>query len=186
MLLYRVFPHLASAGVGDPGHPSFVHPDQGAGRWDNPDLYRALYVATTAEAAIGETFAHLGYWRRAMLDFPSIPDSQRDLVVYELDEENEPVLDLDDPKALVTRALRPSEVVVRNRPHTQQIARLVFEERRWSGLSWWSMHRPQWALRAMFGTDAVRVVEVEPLVGHAALASAGSRLAKVVDQDLFA
>lgn len=184
-MLYRVFPHVPSAGVDQPGHPTYVHHDQGSGRWDNPDLYRALYVATTAEGAIGEAFAHLSRWRSSMLDFPSVAGSRRDLVTYELDEESEPILDLDDPRSLLDRAIRPSEVVFRNRPHTQQIARDVFGEGKWSGLGWWSMHRPQWALRVLFGAGAVQMAEVESLSGHAALVAAGSRLAKVMDPDLL-
>ena len=184
MLLYRVFPYVPGAAAGMPGHPGYTYPLQGAGRWDNPDAYLAFYVAATAEGAIGETFAHLSVWSAAMLEFPALPGARRALGVYQLDEEAHPILDLDDPKALVDRAIRPSEVVMRNRPHSQRIARDAWSEGRWSGIGWWSMHRPQWALRVLFGAEQVDVVRVEELVGHVSLAEAGRRLSRVIDPDL--
>lgn len=184
MIVYRVFPWLPSAAPGAVGHPTYVHAAQNSGRWDNADRYAAFYCAATADGAVGETFAHLSRWSAAMLPFPALPGARRALGIYEIDEERHPILDLDDPKALMARALRPSEVVMRNRPHSQAIALAIFEERTWSGIGWWSMHRPQWALRVLFGTAAVTTIDVQPLTGSAAIASAGRLLAKVVDPDL--
>ena len=185
MIVYRVFPHLPGTAPGTAGHPTYVHTPQGAGRWDNPGRYAAFYCAATADGAVGETFAHLSQWSTAMLPFPALAGAQRALGIYEIDEEHHPILDLDDPKALVARALRPSEVVVRNRPHSQAIALGIFEEGKWSGIGWWSMHRPQWALRVIFGTAAITTIDVEPLPGNTAIASAGRLLAKVIDPDLL-
>lgn len=185
MFVYRVFPHLGSArSASEPGHPGYLHPDQGFGRWDNRDRYLTMYLATTEEAAIGETFADRARWKTTMLAAPAVPGAVRRLGVYAFDEEATPLLDLDDPKALAARAIRPSEVVRRNRPHTQSLARAIHDEGVWAGLSWWSMHRPQWTLVALFGSDAVSLVDVVDLTGHRALVSAGTRLGKVVDDDL--
>lgn len=184
MLLYRVFPYLTDAGAGEPGHPLYVHPDQGLGRWDNPDLYQTLYVAASASGAIGETFAHLSTWSRGMLPFPAIDGAERMLGVYSLDEDVHPLLDFDNPRSLLDRALRPTEIVIRNRPRTQQIARHAFDEGAWSGLSWWSMHRPQWSLRVLWRADDIALEGVEGLPGHPALRDAGRLLAKQVDVDL--
>jgi hypothetical protein len=161
-----------------------VHPDQGAGRWDNPDLYRLRYVATSPEAAVGEAFAHLTAWRRAMLVFPQIPGALRHLGVYGFDEEAFPLLDLDDAVALRRRGLRPTDVVIRNRPATQDIARRIYEEGRWSGIRWWSLHRPQWTLFAIWADAALVTEAVESLVGHPALVDAALRLAKPLAADL--
>ena len=184
MLIYRVFPHRADARHGEAGHPLYVHPDQGPGRWDNPDLYRALYVAATASGAIGETFAHLSTWSKAMLPVPTIDGAERALGVYSVHEEVLPLLDFDDPRSLLDRGLRPTDIVVRNRPRTQQIARNVFNEQKWSGLSWWSMHRPQWALHVLWRLDDITLEGIERLGRHAALRDAGNLLAKKLDPDV--
>lgn len=184
MLVYRVFPHLPDAGPGEPGHPLYIHPDQGLGRWDNALLYHSLYVATTASGAVGEAFAHLSTWSRAMLPFPAIVGAVRSLAVYSLDEERHPLLDFDDPRSLLDRSLRPTDIVVRNRPRTQQIARDAFNEGAWSGLSWWSMHRPQWTLLLLWRVDGVALEAVEPLAAHPAIRDAGRLLAKQLQPDL--
>lgn len=180
MLVYRVFPHRPDADTDEPGHPLYIHPDQGFGRWDNPDLYRALYVASTASGAVGETFAHLSTWSVAMLPFPAIDGARRALGVYGIEEEMHPLLDLDDSRALLDRGLRPTDVVERNRPRTQQIARQAFGEGGWGGLSWWSMHRPQWTLHALWDTDDVVLEDVQELPAHAALRDAGRLLGKTI------
>ena len=184
MLVYRVFPFVRGARPGQPGHPLFVYPAQGAGRWDNPGDYAALYTADTASGAIGETFAHLARWSAEMLPFPAIPGAMRSLGVYRVDEERHPLLDFDDARVLLDRALRPTDIVIRNRPRTQEIARSARAEGKWSGLAWWSMHRPQWRLHCWWNHDGLTVEVVESLPGHAALRDAGSILAKVVAADM--
>lgn len=183
MLVYRVFPSIAGAPAGQPGRPLYLHPDQGMGRWDNPDLYLAMYVAASPTGAVGESFAHVPLWTKAMLAFPSLPGSVRSLGTYLIDEEAYPVLDLDDAAALSKRRLRPTDVVIRNRPRTQDIARAAHGEAKWAGLSWWSMHRPQWTLFTYWGTAGLEVHEVEPLPGHAAAEDAARLLGKSLSPD---
>jgi hypothetical protein len=113
-----------------------------------------------------------------MLPFPSIVGSVRALGVYRLDEEVQPLLDLDDARVLLDRALRPTDIVIRNRPRTQGIARSAHAEGRWAGLSWWSMHRPQWALHVLWDWSALTVQGVDPLRSHPGLVDAGRLLAK--------
>lgn len=184
MLLYRVFPHLAGASPNEPGHPLYVHPDQGRGRWDNPDLYRSIYAAASPSGAAGEAFAGLSTWSAAMLPFPSVPGSIRAMGVYLFDEETHPVLDLDDAGVLLERGLRPTDVVIRNRPRPQGIARRVYSEGRWAGMSWWSMHRPQWTLFVIWSSGVLSVEGVEPLAGHPAVTDASRLLAKHLASDL--
>jgi hypothetical protein len=183
--LYRVFPRVPRARLGQPGHGLYIHPDQGAGRWDNPDLYRAGYFAASPEGAVGETFAGISTWRAAMLAFPALDKGVRVLGTYRIDEEAHPLLDLDDARNLVDRGVRPSHVVWRNRPATQAVARTAHEEGRWSGLSWWSMHRPQWSLVCLWDLDTLVLEAIEPLRGHPALLEAAGRLARPVDDDLL-
>jgi hypothetical protein len=179
MLLYRVFPYLVRAALGQPGHPLYLYPSQGKGRWDNPSLYRSRYLATSPEAAVGETFGNLLSWTPGMLAAPGVPGSERRLGIYRLDEENNPLIDLDDPQVLAARGIRPTHVVVRNRPRTQRIAADIFYEGRWSGIQWWSYHRPQWTLVALWEADNLTVLGVEPLPGHPAVDDAALLLAKL-------
>lgn len=178
MLLYRVFPYLPSAAPGQPGHPLYIHPRQGVSRWDNPHLYLVLYLATTPEGAIGEALGNLTVWTPAMLVFPGVPGSARMLGVYRIDETAHPLLDLDDAKELVGRSLRPTHVVIRNRPRTQQIAADIYNETKWAGIQWWSFHTPQWVVTALWDTADLVFDHVEDLAGNVALDDAASALAK--------
>lgn len=184
MIAYRVFPHLQGAPRGNPGHPLYVHPDQGNGRWDNPDVYRAMYLTASPTVAIGETFAHLSNWTPMMLPFPTVPGGHRALGHYHLDEDLEPLLNLDDARTLLDRGLRPTDIVVRNRPRTQDIAKKVHAERRWGGISWWSMHRPQWVLHVIWDMSSLEVRAIEPIAGHSGLREAADLLGKALHPDL--
>lgn len=179
MLLYRVFPYLDTAPAGDPGHPLYVDvAAQGRGRWDNPSLYTTMYLSPSPEAAIGETFGNLVRWGPKMLQFPALPGSTRALGTYQLDEEAHPLLDLDDAVALSQRGIRPTHVVVRNRPRTQQIAAAIFAEGRWSGIQWWSYHRPQWTAVALWVIGGLALVGVDDIPTHPGLAAAVHTLSK--------
>ena len=178
MLLYRVFPYLGGAVAGQPGHALYSRSVQGSGRWDNPALYLCRYLATSPEAAIGEAFGSLATWNPGMLLEPTLPGAERHLGVYRLDEEVNPLLDLDDPQVLVERAIRPTHVVVRNRPRTQGIAARIYHEGRWAGIQWWSFYRPQWTPVALWGPD-LTVETIEPIAGHPALADAADVLGKI-------
>ncbi len=179
MLLYRVFPYVEGAEQVEPGHPLNVQSRyQGKGRWDNPALYAVMYLSASAEAAVGETFGNLVMWSPTMLTFPQIPGSVRSLGTFELDEEAHPLLDLDDATELAQRGIRPTHVVVRNRPRTQQIAADIFNEGRWSGIGWWSYHRPQWTAVALWEPSGLAIRRVEDLRGHPALDAAAKTLAK--------
>ena len=179
MLLHRVFPYLPVARPGEPGHPLFVDGSrQGKGRWDKPDLYTVMYLSPAAEAAVGETFGNLRVWTTSMLETPVLPGSVRSLGTYHLDEETHPLLDLDDAGVLLARGLRPTDVVIRNRPRTRRLAEGIARERQWSGIRWWSYHRPQWAAVALWDLEELTVERVEAITGHPALVDAATTLAK--------
>lgn len=179
MLLYRVLPYRPSARKGEAGHPLYVHPGQGRGRWDNPGRYLAWYMASEPSGAVGEVFAHLGTWREEMFPFPQIPGSRRALGVYQLPDDLSYV-DLDDAQTLVDRAMRPTQVIERNRPFTQGKALAMYDEGRWNGLRWWSFHRPQWRVWCLWDVDPA-CVDVEALdVAHVAVRDAASALGRSV------
>jgi hypothetical protein len=155
VLLYRVFPYLASASEGQPGHPQYLHRPQGASRLDNPGEYDCWYLAAEASGAVGETFADLSIWTPAMFAFPLVPGSARQLGVYQIPDET-PILDLDDAQNLLDRGLRPTQVIDRNRSVTQTWALRIFQERttsgerKWNGVRWWSYQRPQWRIYGLW------------------------------------
>lgn len=113
-----------------------------------------------------------------MLTVPTLPESRRMLGVYQFDETTNPLLDLDDARVLYERHLRPTDIVIRNRPKTQKIAADIFDEGGWAGIRWWSYHRPQWVVVALWAADNLSVHDVEDIPGHAALDEAAESLVK--------
>jgi hypothetical protein len=160
----------------------FVQTPQGAGRWDNPSLYLVRYFALSPEAAIGETFGNFPIWSPAMLRRPDLPDSERKIGVYQIDEEVNPLLDLDNAANLFHRHIKPTDVVRRNRPVTQKIAADIFNEDKWAGIQWWSFHRPHWPVVAVWVADNVTFLSVEGILTHNAYEDAAKTLCKVREE----
>lgn len=177
MLVYRVFPYLASASKGEAGHPLYVHPNQGSSRFDNPTLYLAWYMASEPSSAVGETFADLRRWSDAMFDFPALSGARRALATYSLPDDL-PYVHLDDPQRLVELGVRPSQVVERNRPYTHGLAARIYNMGKYNGIRWWSFHRPQWRVWCLWDIDpAVEQVE-ELTLAHIAVKDARENLIK--------
>ena len=95
------------------------------------------------------------------------------------------IFDLDDCRNLTSLGLRPSDVVRRNRDHTQEMALRVFLERTPAGVRWWSYYRPEWKIVALFGDatrpdpfdQALAVVATTPLtIDHPAVVNAAHQL----------
>jgi len=156
MLVYRVFFHDSGARPGDPGHALHLHRPQGAGRWDNPDLYDAWYFARSPEGAIGEVFDTFAEWHASMFD-TGMPGLRRAMAVFSVPDDLA-VFNFDDAANLQRIGMRPSDVVIRNKSMTQRRAVTLFKERnadgshRWQGLQWWSYHHPQWTNLMLWGT----------------------------------
>lgn len=160
--LYRVFPWIDTAELGEPGHALYVSGPQGHGRVDNPEHYLTLYACDQSDGAIGESFGNHEVWTPDLLEGPSsVPGSQRALAT--IDAADTDVLDLDDPAALVERGLRPSRVVTRNRQVTQMWSLAIFHERRWGGVRWWSYHNPEWGSFGLWDVASLRLVDVVSL-----------------------
>jgi hypothetical protein len=160
--LYRVFPWLEDADEGKPGNPLYVAAPQGRGRVDNPDRYLTLYASDEAPGAIAEAFGNNSTWTPDLLDGPpSLPGSRRALAVFDSDATR--IVDLDDAQALLDRKLRPSRVVTRDRDTTQRWALRIFNERRWSGVRWWSYYNADWGSFGIWGRDFLETTDVIPL-----------------------
>ncbi len=157
MLAYRIFPYLPSArDEGAAGHPHYLHRPQGSSRLDNPGYYDVWYLAMDAAGAVGEVFGDISDWRDEMFEFPRLSGSRRAMGLYWFPDET-PLLELDDARNLLIRGLRPTQVVERNRAATQSWALNIHGERNdrgqrmWSGVRWWSYHRPQWRTIGLWG-----------------------------------
>ncbi len=171
--MYRVFPWAETAPRASPGHPLFVPAPQGAGRLDNPDHYRVLYLSDSPAGAVAEAFGEFGTWSSALFrGLPGLAGSRRALATYEL--EGAAVVDLDDAQNLLDRKLRPSQVVTRNRAVTRRWALHVFLEKRWAGVRWWSYYEPDWGSFGLWEVSRLTAADVVRLAPtHDAVQEAG-------------
>ena len=135
---------------------------QGDGRHDNPDVYGCLYLATEPVAAVVEQLAR---FRGSVM----VPEVLRRrglplaLATIELDDRTH-LVDLDDPRLLAARRLRPSRIATRQRIVTQPQA-LAFYRRGASGLRWWSTFESLWTNVTLFDRvgPRLRVADVAQL-----------------------
>lgn len=183
--LYRVFSFHGQARVEAPGGALHI-PPQGRGRVDNPEHYRAYYAAREPEAAVAEVLGAtepgpIGV--QSLRGSPLIAGSVLALATVELPSQQR-LCDLDDPKELLARNLRPSRVITRNRQVSQAWALVIFRERRatrYAGVSWWSYYESSWTSVAVWKASALKLVEVQPLtLDHPAVRSAARVLKRPI------
>jgi hypothetical protein len=174
-MLYRSFPLLPGAQPTEEGGPLFVPRFlQGHGRHDNPDRYGALYLSHTPESVVAEL---LRYLRRHDVSNTDLLSESRSYSLVSIDDAKiKDVLDLDDPRSLTQRDLRPSEVATRNRQLTRRVALDIYEEGV-PGFEWWSTIEASWINVTLFVDRALPLLrvadEVQPLtVGHPVVRSA--------------
>ena len=117
-----------------------------------------------------------------MFETPFLPGGSRALAVLWLPDDLR-ILDLDDPRALLERALRPTQIVERNLAVTQSWAHAIWDERdphdaaalQWQAVQWWSYHRPTWEVIASW--ERPELVRVEALrLDHPAVVEAAQAL----------
>jgi hypothetical protein len=160
--LYRVFPYLAAASKNEPGSAIYV-PPQGGGRLDNPGVYSVLYLSDSPAGAIAEAFGRFPEWNEAVLEgSPSLPGSARAIARFSLPD-NAAICNLDDPALLQTLGLRPSDVVSRDYARCRAWARTIYEQRKWSGVKWWSYYDPQWASFGVWHISRLKLKEIKLL-----------------------
>lgn len=180
--LFRVMPFHPLAGRKQPGHPAYVPASaQGSGRLDNPELYPVVYLSASPAGAVAERFAVLPQWRGSMLDV-IVEMRQLRFALAGFDLRRGTVLDLDDPRALLDRALPPSRVVTRERSVTRMWARKIYEERAWAGVSWWSRLDARWTCCGIWTPGALRPAgDPEPLtMDHPAVIEAAAVLQRPI------
>ncbi|MBI3493113.1 MAG: RES family NAD+ phosphorylase [Acidobacteria bacterium] len=154
MELFRVFDwDGASLGRSEGGPLCVARSRQGAGRHDSPAQYGAWYCSRLAVSAIAECIQYLRGHVLRDGDFVRANGRTKALVMLRLDDAL-PIVDLDDPAALVRRRLRPSQVATLRRAVTQRIAASVFREGA-GGLSWWSTLDAEWTNVTLFHERAL-------------------------------
>ncbi len=161
MRLFRVLPYLADAAADEPGGVFFC-PLGGKNRADAPDgSYQCLYLGDSAEGSIAEAFGRFDFWDAALFEAdtatPQLPRSSFALVTYELPGDV-PLRNLDDAHALVDEALRPSDVVTRDRNVTQAWAMRIYAGGGYAGVSWWSYYDASWHSLALWDTSRLALV----------------------------
>jgi hypothetical protein len=177
-VLFRVFPWRPDAEPADPGGALFVpRGEQGAGRHDNPDHYGAVYLSRSRIAPIAESLR--AFRRHEGAGFDLVVEGGR-LAVASLDDSELAggLLDLDDPRELLARELRPSGVATRQRDLTQEIALSLFAEDV-DGFEWWSTIEGSWINVTLFAERSIGSLQVigepEPLtLEHPVVAEAAA------------
>ncbi len=174
-MLFRVFGWLPDT---TPEPLKVPRERQGGGRHDDPDRYTALYLGREAVGAIAEAIQPFR-GQELTAGALSRPDGARRALATIDDAALPPLLDLDDPRVLVQRRLRPSRVATAVRRATQRIAGDAFADGA-VGLSWWSTLESSWTNVTLFAErlpGLPPVVDVEPLaLDHPALVEAAERL----------
>jgi hypothetical protein len=186
VILWRLVPWQAQAPPTEPGGALwFPRKLQGQGRHDNPDRYGCLYVTEVPVSAVAEAFAPFrgaGKLVPGILLRGSLPLA---LAQLELDG-GARVVDLDDPRVLAGRGLRPSRVATRTRAVTQAYAARVWEELpRALGLRWWSTLESSFLNLTLFdrALPHLRLLDIEQLtVTHAAVVEAAELLGLTVER----
>ncbi|MDP9482949.1 MAG: RES family NAD+ phosphorylase [Chloroflexota bacterium] len=171
-VLFRVFGWLPDT---QPEPLRVLRDRQGGGRHDDPDRYTALYLAREPVGAVAEA---IQAFRGQELTAEALvrPDGARRSLATVDDSEIPALVDLDDPRVLVARRLRPSAVASGIRRLTQRIAGDAFDSGAF-GLSWWSTLEASWTNVTLFDerlASRPRVVEAialtldDPVVVEAA------------------
>ncbi|HVA29058.1 MAG TPA: RES family NAD+ phosphorylase, partial [Candidatus Baltobacteraceae bacterium] len=160
MRLYRVFPHDPSAAQDEPGGALFI-PNGGAGRFDNPKLYKAFYAALEPQCAIVETLGEIATWddrdfMRAIRVDGTWKQIKLALATYEIDAKIVNLARIEQLAELGVTSV--TEIVTRQRRVTQAVASLAFAHDMFNehaGLAWWSFYLPEWSNVMLWNSDAV-------------------------------
>jgi hypothetical protein len=150
VLVYRIFGFDPAARASEPGTPDYLHrAAQGNQRLDNPSIYDMWCYSLSPAGAVAEVFGDLPVWSDEMFPTPYLPGGRRDLGIFEIADDLR-IIDMDDPRTLIERGIRPTQVVARNASVTQAWAQGIFEEtndvgaQRWDGIRWWSFWGARW------------------------------------------
>lgn len=139
-----------------------------------------LYVGDTAAGACAAAFNRGKYrlqWSPDMLrPLPTNPRCVRALAWYDVDNATR-IADLDDPRELIARALRPSGVITRDYSRTQAWALAIYHSNVVAGVRWWSYHDARWGSLGLWDLHGITDSGADPLdMEHPALSEAAEVL----------
>jgi hypothetical protein len=151
--IFHTFPMRRGAAPDAPGGPLYVPRErQGFGRFDAPDRYGAFYFSTLATSAVAE---QLQAFRGRSLPASSLRRADGSvLALARIALDTADLVDLDDPRRLVERDLRPSQVATADRARTRPVAVRIHDEGR-DGLLWWSALEAAWPNGVLFAERAL-------------------------------
>lgn len=158
-MLYRVTRVHPNASVREPGGALHVpRAKQGRGRHDIPDLCGVLYASRSPISAVAERIIR---FRGAILEDADLrrPDGSFDVLLAIDGERVGPIIDLDEPREMARRGLRPSTVATRARTPTQELARAIYKEGG-PGFAWWSTIEAAWSNVTLFAERVGRSARV--------------------------
>jgi hypothetical protein len=182
-MLFRLFPWVPGAAPREPGGPLHIPQlDQGAGRHDNPEAFGALYVSRVPASPIAERLRNLH--GRIVGDQDLVREGARLSLAIIDDTSLHGLVDLDDPRNLSVRGVRPSRVATRDRESTQPIALALYGEGV-PGFEWWSTIEASWINVTMFEDRVLDRLELagepEPLaLDHPAVREAAEAVGVVL------
>ncbi|MCB0996843.1 MAG: RES family NAD+ phosphorylase [Acidimicrobiales bacterium] len=161
-----------------------VRSGQQSGRWDNSRLYGALHLALSQAGAVAEVLGNHAEWTDELFDAPSTGLRRHLLTVELADAVVERLVDIDNPRFLTDRGLRPSEVAGRARTRTRTLAADLFSEGA-TGIRFWSYYRPEWTNVVLFVPPvhqrSVRVTDTEEMrLDLPCVAAASEMLCRVI------
>ena len=148
-MLYRVVPLDPLAEPTEEGGARFVaRALQGQGRHDAPSLYGAIYVSRSPVSAVAERLRR--FRGRPIVEEYLRWERQLPYAIVSFDDRAvSDLVDLDDPRNLEARGLRPSTVATATRKVTQRYARAIHAEGA-AGLEWWSTIEASWINVTLF------------------------------------
>src|SRR5436309_6436689 len=158
---WRVFPWDPTAQPGEPFSPSYIHPNQGAGRFDVAGKL-VVYLAETAVHAVAEK---LQRFRGQKIDRKDLIESRKPLALVACQVGKIKLADLCDPAVLVKHGIKPDVLASRDFAKTQRVA-MALDEEGFSGLRWWSALSGDWHTIVVFEGE-IEYGKPEPLtIGH--------------------
>ena len=142
---WRVFPWDPTARPGEPFSPSYIHPNQGAGRFDVAGKL-VVYLAETAVHAVAEK---LQRFRGQKIDRKDLIESRKPLALVECQLGKIKLADLCDPAVLVKHDIKPDVLASREIAKTQAVAARLHDAG-YQGLRWWSALSGDWHTIVVF------------------------------------
>lgn len=154
MEIFHTFPMRRAAAPDAPGGPLHVpRQRQGFGRFDAPERYGAFYFSTLAVSAVAEQIQAFRGRPLPASALRRVDGSVVALVTIQLDDAAR-LVDLDEPRELVSRRLRPSGIATHDRARTRPIGERLFDEGH-DGLLWWSALEASWPNGILFAERAI-------------------------------